>query len=148
MKALCWWALPQANLLSYIQTYLNYANTAGASANKTKLKKVQSKQKDALRMIFNQSKSTSYEPLFLSLNVLNVSQINILQSEQFMDEIKNKNTPYTFLKLFFVPCLSRKLLFNKLSSTTKIPKNFLVCSIRKRTNSLKQLSLKKRKRNW
>ena len=32
---------------AYIHAYLNYANTAGASTHKTKLKKVQSKQKHA-----------------------------------------------------------------------------------------------------
>ena len=55
-------------------------------------------------MIFNQSKISSSEPILLSLNVLNIYQIKILQSVQFMDKIKNKNTPYTFLKLFIVPC--------------------------------------------
>ena len=66
--------------------------------------KVQSKQKHALRIIFNQTKTALSEPLFLSLNVLNVYQINIFQSVQFMHEIKNKNVPHIFLKLFGVPC--------------------------------------------
>ena len=69
-----------------------------------KLKKIQSKQKHALRIIFNQSKTSPSEPLFLSLNVLNVYQINIFQSVQFMHKIKNKNVPHIFLKLFDVPC--------------------------------------------
>ena len=73
---------------AYIHAYLNYANIAWASTHKTKLKKVQSKQKHALRIIFNQSKTSPSEPLFLSLNVLNVYQINIFQSVQFMHKIK------------------------------------------------------------
>ena len=47
------------------------------SPKKEKLKKVQSKQKDALRIIFNQPKTSPSETLLLSLNVLNVYQINI-----------------------------------------------------------------------
>ena len=53
----------------YIHAYLNYANIAWASTHKTKLKKVQSKQKHALRIIFNQSKTSPSEPLFFNLNV-------------------------------------------------------------------------------
>ena len=38
---------------AYIHAYLDYANIAWASAHKTKLKKVQSKQKNALRIMLN-----------------------------------------------------------------------------------------------
>ena len=68
---------------AYIHVYPNYAST-----HKTKLKKVQSKQKRALRIIFNQSKILPSGPFFLILNVLNVFQINIIQSVQFMHKIK------------------------------------------------------------
>ena len=51
---------------AYIHAYLNYANIAWASTNKTKLKRVQSKQKYALCIIFNQCKTSPSEPLFLS----------------------------------------------------------------------------------
>ena len=44
---------------------LNYANIAWASTHKTKLKRVQSKQKHALRITLNQSKTSPSEPLFL-----------------------------------------------------------------------------------
>ena len=89
---------------AYIHAYLNYATIAWASTHKTKRKNVQSKQKHALRIIFNQSKTSPSEPLFLSLNVLNVYQLNIFQSVQFMHKIKNKNISHIFLKLFDVPC--------------------------------------------
>ena len=62
---------------AYIHAYLNYANIAWASTHKTKLKKVQSKQKHALRIIFNQSKTS----------VLNLYQINIFQAAQFIHKI-------------------------------------------------------------
>ena len=101
-----------------MHAYLNYGNTAWTSTYKTKLKKVQSKQKQALRiifsggsrtaatskmerfmiivngfqplaiitkrsildfaaaldlpLIFNQSKTSQSEPIFLSLIILNV----------------------------------------------------------------------------
>ena len=57
---------------AYIHAYINYANIAWASTHKTKPKKFQSKQKHALRIIFNQLKTLPSETLFLSLNVLNV----------------------------------------------------------------------------
>ena len=89
---------------AYIHAYLNYANIAWASTHKTKLKKVQSKQKHALRITFNQSKTSPSETFFLSLNVRNVCQINIFQSVQFMQEIRNKIVPYIFLEPFGVLC--------------------------------------------
>ena len=45
---------------------------AWASTNKAKSKKLNTKRKHVLCTIFNQSKTASFEPLFLSLNVLNV----------------------------------------------------------------------------
>ena len=96
-------SLTQINF-AYIHAYLNYADIAWTSSYKTKLKTVQSKQKHALRIIFNHSKTSPCEPFFLNLNVLNVYQIIIFQSVQFMYKIKNKDTPDIFLKLFDVPC--------------------------------------------
>ena len=89
---------------AYINAYLNYANIAWVNIPKTKLKNVQSKQKHALRITFNQSKTSPSETFFLSLNVRNVCQINIFQSVQFMQEIRNKIVPYIFLELFGVLC--------------------------------------------
>ena len=43
---------------SYIHSYLNYANIAWASTYSTKSKKVYLKQKDAVRIVFNQGKQT------------------------------------------------------------------------------------------
>ena len=40
--------------LSYIHSYLNYANIAWASTNPTKLKKIHYLQKQAARIIFNE----------------------------------------------------------------------------------------------
>ena len=108
---------------AYIHPYLNYANIAWASTHKTKLEKVQSKQKHALRIIFNQSKTSLSEPLSLSLNVLNVYQINIFQSVQFMHKIKNKNVLHIFLKLFDVPCHAYPTNFSLINLS--VPGTFL-----------------------
>ena len=48
----------------YIHAYLNYVNIIWASTHKIKLKKVQSKHKHALGIIFNQSKTSPSELLF------------------------------------------------------------------------------------
>ena len=88
---------------AYIHAYLNNASIAWASTHKTKLKKVQSKQKYALGIIFNQSKTSLSEPLFLSLNITNIYWTNIFQSVQFMNKMKNTNVSHLFLKLFGVP---------------------------------------------
>ena len=108
---------------AHIHAYLNYGNIAWASTHKTKLKKVQSKQKHALRIIFNQSKTSPSEPLFLSLNVVNFYQINIFQSVQFMHKIKNKNVPHIFLKLFDVACHAYPTNFSLINFS--VPRTFL-----------------------
>ena len=69
---------------AYIHAYLNYANITWASTHKIKLKKFQSKQKHARRIIFNKSKTSPSEPLFLSLNVLNIYQINDIHREELV----------------------------------------------------------------
>ena len=92
----------------------------------TKLKKVQSKQKHALPIIFNQFKTSPSEPLFLNLNVLNFYKINNFQSVQLMHKIETKILIISLLKLFGVPC---HVILNKLFSNTTIPKNFTVSNI-------------------
>ena len=69
---------------AHIHAYLNYANITSASTHKIKLKKFQSKQKHARRIIFNKSKTSPSEPLFLSLNVLNIYQINDTHREELV----------------------------------------------------------------
>ena len=81
----------QKILDSYIKESITLMIIASSKFTyKTKLKKVQSKEKHTLRIIFNQSKTSPFEPPFLSLNVLNVYQINIFQSVQFMHKIKKQ----------------------------------------------------------
>ena len=55
---------------AYTHAYLNYANITWAGTHKTKLKKVQSKQKHALRITFNQSKTSPSESIFSQLKCI------------------------------------------------------------------------------
>ena len=70
-----------------------------------------------------QSKTSPSEPLFLSLNVLNVYQSNIFQSVQFMYKIKNKNVLHIFFKLFDVPCQVYPTNFSLIKFS--VPRTFL-----------------------
>ena len=49
---------------SYIHSYLNYANTVWRSTNRTYLKKLQSQQKHAIRIIFHENKFTHTREYF------------------------------------------------------------------------------------
>ena len=63
---------------SYIHSYLNYANLAWSSTYRTKLKKLRSQQKLAIRIVYNKTKFEHTRELFKSVNVLNLYKFNIL----------------------------------------------------------------------
>ena len=85
---------------SFIHSYMNYANIAWTIANKTNLKKLFGKQKQAACVTFNQDRFTHACPLFITLNALNVYQINLLQVLLFMHKIKANSSPRIFLHQF------------------------------------------------
>ena len=59
---------------------------------------------------------------------------------------KRKYLAYLPKTIFSVHAIFiKKRLLNKLPSTTNVPKNFPVCSIRMKTNCLDQLPLKRKK---
>ena len=78
----------RSTYFSFIHSYINSENIAWASTNKTKLKKLFGKQKQAARIVFNQERLTHTRPLLKTLNALNVYQINLLQELLFMHKIK------------------------------------------------------------
>ena len=51
-------------LYSYIDSFLKYANTAWCSTNRTYLKKLQTQQKHAIRIIFRKTKFSHTRKLF------------------------------------------------------------------------------------
>ena len=85
---------------SFIHSYKNYANIALASTNKTKLKILSGKQKQAARIMFSQDRFTHARPLLKTLNALNFYQINLLQILLFMHKIKTNTSPRIFLHQF------------------------------------------------
>jgi len=78
---------------SFIHCFLNYANIAWCSTNKTKIKKLFTKQKHAIRIITNAHRLSPSQPLFNNLKILNVYQMNIYHILIFMYQVKNKNDP-------------------------------------------------------
>ena len=62
---------------SYNDSYLNYANIAWTSTRITKLKALLYKQKQAVRIVFNESRLSHSKPLLKIFNALNFYKINL-----------------------------------------------------------------------
>ena len=77
---------------SFINCYLNYANIAWASTNKSKLQALYRHQKHAARIINFKDKFTFAKPLFQQINAMTVYEMNIFQTLCFMYLCKNGNT--------------------------------------------------------
>ena len=77
-----------------VHPYINYANIACASTNKTYLKRILGKQKQAAKLLSSEDLSP-YSP-----SILNVYQINILQHLLFMFKAKNNIIPRAFMQTF------------------------------------------------
>ena len=87
---------------SFIHSYLNYGKNTWCSTSMTKLKKLLSKQKQALRTIpipTSQSKSRSKQ-LMRELYVLNIYQLNIYNVLNLMFKVKNGLIPDAFQNKF------------------------------------------------
>ena len=72
---------------SFIHSYLNYGNIVWASTSRTKLKKLTSKQKQALRIVYNEY--TDIKEIMVGMKVLN-----------FMFRIKTNTAPCIFEKQY------------------------------------------------
>ena len=83
-----------------VHPYINHANIAWASTNKTYLKKILGKQKQAARIMFSDDISIPLRLLIKELNNSNVYQINILQHLLFMFKVKKNITPRIFNQVF------------------------------------------------
>ena len=81
----------------YIHSYLNYANTAWCSTNRTYLKKPQSQQKHAIRIIFHEYKSAQTTEHFKENNILNIYQLNF--SITFFSYMDSKMESLMFFSL-------------------------------------------------
>ena len=74
---------------------MNYANIAWACTNKTYIKTILGKQKQAVRPMPSEDISIPSK-LLMKENILNVYQINILQHLFFMFKVKNSITSRVF----------------------------------------------------
>ena len=88
---------------SYIHSFLNYANIAWASTHFTKLKTINYKQKQAVRIVFDEDRLCHSRPLLKNLNALNVYQINLFQQLNLMHKFSNGNLPKIFNNTFKKP---------------------------------------------
>ena len=85
---------------SYIHTYLNYANVAWGSTNRTNLKKLNSQQEHAIRMVMNKDKHHHTMEIFKELKILNIYKLNILNVAIFMHKIHTNASPFAFSNSF------------------------------------------------
>ena len=91
---------------SYVHSYINYANLVWGSANSTYLRKINSEQKHALRLIHNKNRFYHSKELFESCEILNIYKLNLLNNAVFMYKIKNRTAPSSFLEKFEQPAHS------------------------------------------
>ena len=89
---------------SYIHSYLDYANTAWCSTNRTYLKKLQSQQKHAIRIIFHENKFAHTREHFKKyIYILNIYQLTIFNNLLFLHRVKNGKAPNIVLSKFLRP---------------------------------------------
>ena len=85
---------------SFIHTYVNYRNIAWGSTNRTNLKKINSLQKHAIRIIHRKDRLAHARELFRESKILNIFQLNILNNLVFMHKIKSQIAPNLFQNKF------------------------------------------------
>ena len=83
-----------------VDPYINYANIAWASTNKTYLKRILGKQKQAARLMSSDYISIPLKLLMKDLHILNVYQMIIAQHLLFMFKVKNSIIPSAFNQVF------------------------------------------------
>ena len=83
---------------SYIHSYINYANLVWRSTHRTYLLKINIQQKHALRLIHNKNRFYHSTELFEPCEILNVYELNLLNTVVFMHKIKSRTAPSSFLE--------------------------------------------------
>ena len=111
---------------SFINSYIDYCNIAWGSTNQTILKKILSKQKHALRIIFGQDKYTTVQHRFQEIGAQNIFDINLLKISLFMFKTHNGLSPSLF-KDQFKP-IDHKFSTRFSSFAYTIPKANLKCN--------------------
>ena len=116
---------------SFIHSYLNYANIASASTNKSNLISLNRHQKHAIRIIYDQDRFAHTKPLFKHAKALRVYEINLFQISSLIFEFKDRTVPFIFHTLYTLKSPSKYSLRtdNLLSIPLKITKfdQFPIC---------------------
>ena len=81
----------------------------------TNLKKINSQQKHAIRIIFHKDKFSHTKELFVLNRVFNVYQLNFLTNLIFMHEVETETAPAVFLPKFQKPAHPYPTNFSKLN---------------------------------
>ena len=97
---------------SYIHSYINYANLVWGSTHRTYLRKINSQQKHALRLIHNKNRFYHSKELFESCEILHVYKLNLLNTAVFIHKIKSRTAPSSFLEKFEQPVHSYSTRFS------------------------------------
>ena len=84
----------------YIHSYINHANLVWGSTHKTYLRKRNSQQKHALRLIHNKNRFYHSKEPFGSCEILDVYRLNLLNKAVFMHRIKSRTAPSSFPERF------------------------------------------------
>ena len=72
---------------SYIHSYINYANLVQGTTHRTYLRKINSQQKHALRLIHNQNRFYHSKELCEHCEIRSVYKLNLLNNAVFMHKI-------------------------------------------------------------
>ena len=97
---------------SFIHTYINYGNIAWGSTNRTNLKKINSLQKHAIRIIHCKDRFAHARELFRESKILNVFQLNILNNFVFTHKIKSQAALKIFQNKFSKPTHKYPTIFS------------------------------------
>ena len=88
---------------SFFHSYLTYGNIAWCSTSMTKLKKIFSKQKQAVKIISMTSldyKIIKSDEIMDRLGILNIFRLNIYHTKNLMFRVKNSTIPEAFRTKF------------------------------------------------
>ena len=85
---------------SFIHSYLNYANIAWASTNKSHLISLYRHQKHAIRIIYDKDRFARTKPLFKHAKALTGYEINLFQILSLIFKCKNRTAPFVFHNLY------------------------------------------------
>ena len=88
---------------SFIHSYLNYANIVWGSTHRTNLKKLNSQQKHAIRIVYNKDNLYHTRELFEKSKTLNIFKLNIFNNVLFMHRVHYKYAPTVFRSKFRTP---------------------------------------------